>query len=218
LPAEEAGERRFLTATEVADLADAIAPRLRAMVLVAAYGGLRFGELAALRRERIDLLRGRRVCVAETLIDINGRLTFGPTKTRNGRRTVPLPRSTCQDLSAHLERFVAPPAQALLFTGLGGQPLRRAGFRRNWWLPAVRSAGLGLRFHDLRHTYVSLLIRAGANVRRFSTWAGHSSVAFTLDRYGHLYDDADDSVSERLDALLAGSAAPRSAQLLALRH
>ena len=70
-------------------------------------------------------------------------------------------------------------------------------------MPATRAADLeGLRFHDLRHTYVSLLIRAGANPKEVSTWAGHSSVAFTLDRYGHLYDDADDTVSDRLDALL----------------
>jgi integrase len=125
LPVEEAGERRYLTAREVAALAEAIAPRFRAMMLVARYGGMRFGELAALRRERVDLLRGR-VVVAETLVDVNGVLTFGPTKTRNGRRIVPLLGSTCRDLSAHLERFVAPPARALLFTGLGGQPLRRA--------------------------------------------------------------------------------------------
>jgi hypothetical protein len=44
--------------------------------------------------------------------------------------------------------------------------------------------------------------RAGANVKEVSVWAGHSSVAFTLDRYGHLYDDADDDTSDRLDALL----------------
>lgn len=202
LPVEETGEQRYLSADEVVALADAIDPRFRAMVLVAAYGGLRFGELAALRRGRVDLLRGR-VLVAETLVDINGRLSFGPTKTRRGRRTVPLPRSICQAVDEHLSSFVSPPADALLFTGLADQPLRRAGFRRTWWMPATLAVDLeGLRFHDLRHTYVSLLIRAGANPKEVSTWAGHSSVAFTLDRYGHLYDDADDTVSDRLDALL----------------
>lgn len=208
LPAEDPGEQRYLTAEEVTTLAEAIEPRYRAMVLVAAYGGLRFGELAALRRRRIDLLRGR-VLVAETLVDVNGRLSFGPTKTRRGKRTVPLPRSVSRQVEDHLALFTDDAADALLFTGLAGQPLRRAGFRRNWWLPAVKACGLdGLRMHDLRHTYVSLLVRAGANVKEVSTWAGHSSVAFTLDRYGHLYDDADETVSDRLDALLhAGESA-----------
>jgi len=72
-------------------------------------------------------------------------------------------------------------------------------------VPAVRAVGLeGLRFHDLRHTFVSLWIAAGADPKEVSVRAGHSSVAFTLDRYGHLYEDADDAVSDRLDALLDG--------------
>ncbi len=66
MPVDEPGEQRYLTARKVTQLADTIAPRFRAMVLIAAYGGLRFGELAALRRERIDVLRSRRlrtICV-----------------------------------------------------------------------------------------------------------------------------------------------------------
>ena len=214
LPVEERGEQRFLTAEEVAALAEVIAPRFRAMVLVAAYGGLRFGELTALRRERVDLLRGR-VAVLESLAQVGGDLYFGPTKTRNSRRNVPLPRMVLRELDAHLGRWVLPEADALVFTGLRHQPLRREWFRRTWWLPAVRKAGLKhLRFHDLRHTYVSLLIRAGANAKEVSTWAGHSTVAFTLDRYGHLYEDADDSMPDRLDALLAG--VPSTSQVLRL--
>ena len=210
MAAEEPGEQRFLTQVEVDDLAEVMAPRFRAMVLIAAYGGLRFGELAALRRERVDILRGR-VHVAESLVDVNGELSFGPTKTRNGRRNVPLPRSVVREVSTHLENYVGPAADALLFTGQFNQPLRRSGFRRNWWMPAVAAADLeGLRFHDLRHTYVSLLVRAGANVKEVSTWAGHSTVAFTLDRYGHLYDDADDSMPERLDELLQANRPTRA--------
>jgi integrase len=216
LPVEEPGEQRFLTAEEVEVLADTIAPRFRAMVLVAAYGGLRFGELTGLRRERVDVLRGR-VQVAETLVQVGADLSFGPTKTRNGRRTVPLPRRVMGELARHMERYVPPPAEELVFTGLRSQPLRREWFRRTWWLPAVRATGLdGLRFHDLRHTYVSLLIRAGANAKEVSTWAGHSTVAFTLDRYGHLYDDADDSMPDRLDALLNAQRPASNALVLPL--
>jgi len=59
-----------------------------------------------------------------------------------------------------------------------------------------------LKFHELRHTFVALWIAAGANPKEISVRAGHSSVAFTLDRYGHLYEDAEDQIPERLDALL----------------
>lgn len=205
LPPEQHGEQRFLTAAEVTELADAIAPRYRALVLVAAYGGLRFGELAGLRRRRVDVLRCR-VEVAETLVDLKGRLSFGPPKTRNGRRTVPLPRGVGRDLDAHMARHTATGADALVFTSAPGQPLRRSGFRRDWWQPATRAAGLdALRVHDLRHTFVSLWVDAGANVKEVSVRAGHSSVAFTLDRYGHLYEDRGDDLADRLDALLAAA-------------
>jgi hypothetical protein len=59
-------------------------------------------------------------------------------------------------------------------------------FRARIWRPATRNAGLdGLRIHDLRHTAVALWIAAGANPKEVAARAGHTSVSFTLDRYGH---------------------------------
>lgn len=210
LPVEEHAEQRFLTAAEVDQLADAIAGRYRALALVACYGGLRFGELAALRRARIDLLRSR-VTVAETLVDLGRELSFGPPKTRGSRRTVPLPRSVAGVLDEHLAAHVVGGAGALVFTTPAGGPLRRGVFRRDVWQPAVRAAGLDpLRFHDLRHTFVSLWVDAGADPKEVSVRAGHSTVAFTLDRYGHLYGDREEDLAERLDALLEGARRRRS--------
>ena len=72
------------------------------------------------------------------------------------------------------------------------------------WLPAIRAAGLvPLRPHDLRHTAVALWIAAGANPKEVSVRAGHTSVAFTLDRYGHLFPGHDDELRDRLDAMHA---------------
>ncbi|HSO54028.1 MAG TPA: tyrosine-type recombinase/integrase [Actinomycetes bacterium] len=79
-------------------------------------------------------------------------------------------------------------------------------FRRRFWLPATRAAGLGgLRIHDLRHTAVALWIAAGANPKEVAARAGHASVSFTLDRYGHLYPERDLSLRERLDAIWSAS-------------
>jgi integrase len=202
LPVEDHGEQRFLTASETLRLADEIEPRFRVLVLLAAYGGLRFGELAGLRRSRVDLLRGR-IVVDQALTEVNGELAFGPPKTKRSRRTVPLPRRIVDQLEGHLDKYVTASPDALVFTGPKGGCLRRAGFRRAWWQPAVVAAGLsGLKFHELRHTFVALWIAAGANPKEISVRAGHSSVAFTLDRYGHLYEDAEDQIPDRLDALL----------------
>jgi integrase len=92
---------RFATVAEVAALADAIPQRFRALVLVAAYTGLRWGELAGLRVKRVDLLH-RQMTVAEQLLEVRGRLAFGPTKTGPGLRTVTLPTVAAEALAEHL--------------------------------------------------------------------------------------------------------------------
>jgi len=108
-----------------------------------------------------------------------------------------------REIEMHLERYTGVDKDALVFTGPKGAPLRRAGFRRCWWLPATDAARLqGSRFHDLRHSFVSIWRDAGADILDISRRAGHSSVAFTLDRYGHLYQDRSDGLAERLDELL----------------
>jgi integrase len=101
LPKIEREEMRFLTPAEIITLADAIRPLYRTLVLVGAYGGLRIGELAGLRRGRVDLLRGT-VTVAEIVTEVEGKLFFGLPKTRAGRRTVGLPRFVARELEAHL--------------------------------------------------------------------------------------------------------------------
>jgi integrase len=205
LPKVEREEMRFLTSAEVVTLAEAIQPRYRALVLVGAYGGLRIGELAGLRRGRVDLLRGT-VQVAEIVVEVRGVLHIGPPKTRASRRTVGLPRFVVEELAAHVAEPGDP--ESFVFTAPQGGPLRVTGFRARVWRPATRAAGLdGLRIHDLRHTAVALWIAAGANPKEVAARAGHASVSFTLDRYGHLYPEADTALRDRLDALY-GNAHP----------
>jgi integrase len=114
LPKVEREEMRFLTPAEVAALADAMAPRHRALVLVGAYGGLRIGELAGLRRGRVDLLRGT-FQVADIVVEVQGVLHVG------------LPRFVAQELAAHLAG--QDDLEAFVFTAPEGGPLRVHGFR-----------------------------------------------------------------------------------------
>jgi integrase len=73
-------------------------------------------------------------------------------------------------------------------------------------VPATKAAGLqGLRIHDLRHTAVALWTAAGATPKEVAVRAGHTSVSFTLDRYGHLYPEADTTLRDRLEALHAAA-------------
>jgi integrase len=202
LPVEAKNEQRFLTQAQAMTLADSIHPRFKAMVLVAVFGGLRFGELAGLQRKHINPLTNT-VNVRQTLIEVGSTATFGPPKTRTSVRTVTLPRSIMAALVDHMESHTETDPDAVVFTGERGTTLRRAWFNRYYYRPATTKAGLaGLRFHDLRHTFVALWVSLGRNPKEVSKAAGHCSVAFTLDRYGHLYDIDHDGLADELDALL----------------
>jgi integrase len=165
-------EMTILTAEEIKALADAI-PRAsdRLAIYVAAYCGLRAGELWALQRRDIDLLH-HRLYVQRALKDLRGHLEFGDTKTYGSRRTVSLPAFLGAMLAEHMETTPASP-DALLFVSPGGGgarqkgdggPIRHSLFVRRVFKPAIvgdkekkREPALpahkhNLRFHDLRHT------------------------------------------------------------------
>lgn len=117
-------ERSVLTVGQVATLADAIGPRYRALILVAVFGSLRWGELAALRRCDIDL-RARTIRIERSLTELpGGGYFYGPPKSEAGKRRVAFPAHIRPDLKAHLADFVAPDADALVFTSRTGRPLR----------------------------------------------------------------------------------------------
>ena len=159
LPKIEREEMRFLNPAEVARLADAIHPRYRALVLLGAYGGLRIGELAGLRRDRVDLLRGT-VDVAEIVVEVPAALHRPAQDQAPGRRTVGLPRAVVRGAGRHMGPVG--PADAYVFTAERGGTLRTSNFRaRSGSLPCARPAWTPLRPHDLRHTAVALWIAAG---------------------------------------------------------
>lgn len=200
LPAVEREEMRFLTAGEVSTLATAMPERWRALVLVAAYGGLRIGELGALRRDRIDPLRST-VDIRVTAGEVRGRLVTNAPKTKASRRVVTLPRPVMAALVEHLDQYSSAEPDGLVFVTSTGCPLRVPTWRRRVWAPAVRAAGLEpLRIHDLRHTAVALWIDRGATLLQVKQRAGHTSSTFTLDRYGHLYENNDEALLAGLDA------------------
>jgi integrase len=129
---------------------------------------------------------------------VNGHLKEGPTKT-GATRTVALPTFLRQMLSEHLANY---PSKGYVFTSPKGYPLRKNFYRREF-LPAVRKARLpkGLRFHDLRHTCVAMLIANGAHPKEIQERLGHSTIRVTFDRYGHLFPSLDERLREGLEKM-----------------
>ena len=192
--------KRYLRHDEVRRLADN-AGDYRPLILLLAYCGLRWGEVAALRVRNVDMLRGR-VAVEESVAEVDGQLIYGGTKT-HANRTVPVPDFVREGLA---NCMTGKGRDDLLFTSPQGGPLRIANFRQRVFDKAVQAADLpGLTPHGLRHTAASLAVSAGANVKAVQRMLGHKDAAMTLNVYADLFDDELDDVANRL-----GEAAERS--------
>lgn len=199
-------QRVFLSASEVEDLALAMAPRYRVLIYAAAYTGLRAGELGALRLRDVDLLHGT-ITVERALKDIGGHLVFGSTKTAKARR-VGIPTFLVAMLSKYLDSLEGGP-DSLVFRSPDGGPLRHGNFYRRHFRPAVAAAlppeKGSLRFHDLRHTCASLLIAAGAHPKAIQEHLGHRDIQTTFNVYGHLLPSAQEALAAALDGAFAGA-------------
>jgi integrase len=207
LPTERQKPPSYLSQSEVERLVDQMPPQYRAFVLVGAYAGLRWGEAAGLRRRDIDPLRSR-IRVTSTAVQLRGRVTLdNEPKTTRSKRSVPIARSVMQRLEQHLSEFVDQTADALVFTAPAGGPLFRSWGRAVLRAALLRAGLDDITFHALRHSFVAIMVAAGCNVREVSEWAGHNSVAFTLTRYGGLFEESADAAVDRLDALLDGKVA-----------
>jgi integrase len=190
------GKQRPYVATtaQVWALYDAMPDYLRAAILLGAFSGLRTAEACGLRPADVDFMRGvvwpRVQYPAEEL------------KTEISRTAIPVPRSLTLQLSAHVRNY---PGETLLVRE------EDAGQLGPWRLErAIRSArgkvpGLpdGFRFHDLRHYFASLLIASGADVKTVQARLRHASAKTTLDTYGHLWPDRDESTRAAVDAVIA---------------
>ena len=153
---------RFFDPADIARLADAItSAHYRPLVLTAGYVGLRWGELAGLRVGRVDTLRNQ-IRVEEQLVEVEGKVSFGPPKTKAGVRTVSMPAGLPAVLAEHIG--TEPVRESgMVFPAVRGSLMRRGGFRRVW-RRACTAAGFddgpldGLVFHELRHTAAALAI------------------------------------------------------------
>ncbi|ROS41389.1 tyrosine-type recombinase/integrase [Amycolatopsis thermoflava] len=201
---EEPEERPVLSVAQVFDLAGRMPERFRALVLLAAFGSLRWGEVTALRR--CDIAEDASwVRVSRSFVEIPGQgLVAGPPKSRAGVRTVIIPAAVRPDLIKHLETYVGPDPLDLLFTGeRSGAALRRPNFnQRSRWTEVVTKMGLkGLHFHDLRHAGNIWASKAGTSTKDLMARMGHDDMRAALI-YQRATSDADERIADRLSRLV----------------
>lgn len=195
LPRAAKPAKRFLTHRQVAELADAAGPG-RLPILLLAYTGLRWGEVAALRVGSVDLLL-RRLQLSEATTELGGHLVSGTPKNHQAR-SVPLAGLLIDALA---QAMAGKSKTDLVFTAPEGGQLRLSNFRSRIFDPAVKAAGLdGITPKSLRDAAASLAVSSGANVKVVQRMLGHASAAMTLDVYSGLFDDDLDGVADRMSA------------------
>ena len=199
--AERKREIRPASLSEIVTIANAMPKELQALVLLAAWCGLRFGELIELRRKDIHLSEGT-VRVERGAVWVNGRDEIGDTKSAAGKRTVALPPHIVPILETHLDEHTGNGDESLLFP-------RSPGTDEHWphgpfyrlFMVARNEAGRDdLRLHDLRHTSAVLAAQSGATLAELMKRLGHSTPGMAL-RYQHVADGRDQQLAAALSKL-----------------
>lgn len=194
---------RPATLDELAKLADAMPEQYRAMILLASWCALRFGELTELRRRDIDVDEGV-IRVRRAVVRIAEGFKETTPKSGAGVRDVAIPPHLLPAIKDHLIDHVAPGADSLLFPAQQGGHLAPATLYRRFYKARESSGRPDLRFHDLRHSGAVLAAATGATLAELMGRLGHSTPAAAL-RYQHAAQGADKRIAEALSALAAAA-------------
>ncbi|HPE14117.1 MAG: site-specific integrase [Tetrasphaera sp.] len=186
------------TLGELEVLLERIPAQYRALVLIGAWCGLRFGEVSELRRKDVDLKAGT-IHVMRGVVRIGKEVTVGKPKTAAGMRDVAIPPHLLPILKEHLKEHVGAGGEALLFPSVGDPDVQVHSntFRRHWLKARVAASRTDLRVHDLRHTGAVLAAQSGATLAELMARIGHSTPQMAL-RYQHVARGRDAEIAARM--------------------
>jgi integrase len=207
------GQMKFLSIDQArAVLAAAADEPLYALYATILSLGLRLGEALGLSWDDVDFPKGR-IKVWRQLQRVEGVMTLMEPKTEGSQRRIDMPAVTIAALRAHRikqghsEEWAGSGWKGnpwnLVFTTSIGTPLDERGVLRRFQERILPKAGVPkMRIHDLRHSAVAILMAQGVDARSITELLGHSSVAFTLQVYGHLMEETKRETATRMDDAL----------------
>jgi integrase len=198
---EATEERAIPTIAQVYALAEVIELRFRAAVFIAAFGGLRRGEILALRRRDVNVLHRTVTIELQRQQSVHGHDLVGPPKTAAGARTLVMPSEVVTDLEQHMASFSGDGPDGLVFTGERGGFVRPHVLQKHWD-KARAAVGLpDLHFHDLRHVAATLAASTGAGTKELMHRLGHVSPQAAL-RYQHATAARDSAIADGIGELM----------------
>jgi integrase len=202
---EHTPPRPVVSLTDLFRIAEAVPKRWEAFVLVAALGGLRIGELAALTRDQVDLDAGTVSVTASAAYLPGGKRHVGPPKSPASERVITLPTVALDSLRYHLAHFAEQEPDGLVFIGPRGAAVRESTFGTKVWRLALRQLDLShLHFHDLRGLAATLAAHTGATTAELMYRLGHATPDLAL-RYQRATLERDAGIARDIDSLLKKS-------------
>lgn len=202
-PPKKKREAEFLEPEEIKKLIEATDKRYRTLIMFICLTGCRISEALALRWQDVDFA-SQRVFIRQVLQA--GR--FYEPKTAYSRRTIDIPNILVQELKTHQARLAVELEKNehdLVFPNSKGKPEDSQNLRHRVLYPACKRAGIRqVGFHSLRHSYVSMLVAQGENVKTIQALVGHSSAKITWDTYSHLFNGETKRAVLRLEDRLFG--------------
>jgi integrase len=199
-PRANKSEIEPLTQDQMRSLLDAArADKLEALYVLAITTGMRQGELLGLQWKDIDLEEGT--------LRVNRSVYEGvvsPPKTNAGRRTIRLSKLAIATLRNHRVKSAKSRISEWVFPNAKGTTIGHQNLHNRSWKPLLRRAGLphSVRFHDMRHSCISLLLARGVPIKVVSEMAGHADVSITLSVYGHVLPDMQSTAADGIDEAL----------------
>ena len=166
--------------------------------------GLRRGELLGLKWEDVDLERGD-LRVRRQVSRINGEVVEAPLKTKNAYRTLPLAEDTVSVLKEQRRKVGSSP---WVFPSPNGGPISPDSVLHMLHRVLKRAGLPKVRFHDLRHTFATLALQNGVDVKTVSGMLGHFSAGFTLDTYAHITSAAQRQAAQTMGNVLSETLCP----------
>lgn len=172
--------------------------RWRTIYVVAILTGLRKSEILGLRWEDVDFKRSQ-LSINNIIYEVSGHIYSGSPKTDSSRRTIAMPNYVAQSLQAYQE--ITHETHGLIFTTSTGKPISQRNLTRHFH-GALEKAGLPrIRFHDLRHTAATLLLKENVHPKVVQEMLGHSSISLTLDTYSHVIPSMQQEAADKMDGL-----------------
>mgnify|MGYP001851358010 CR=1 FL=1 len=163
--------------------------------------GLRRGELLGLKWEDLDLERGS-LRVKRQIARINGEVVEAPLKTKNAYRTLPLAKDTVDVLNQQKMKVGSSP---WVFPGPTSGPISPDSVLHMLHRVLKRAGLPRVRFHDLRHTFATLALQNGVDIKTVSGMLGHFSAGFTLDTYAHVTTAAQKESARTMEKVLTAA-------------